>query len=85
MLTPLDYECDHIMELGKGVIRRSKVGSDESAFTSNTRTSSNGWLKRDSTEVVFLSDTHLLSHLLTLALALTLTDSHLLFLSYNYL
>lgn len=41
-----DFECDHIMELGTKVIRESMVGQG-GGFKSKTRTSRNGWLRRN--------------------------------------
>lgn len=40
-----ELECDHIVELGKGVVRQSMVGQG-GGFESKTRTSQNGWLRR---------------------------------------
>lgn len=48
-----DFERDHIIELGKSRIGRSKVGgSNEDNFASNTRTSQHGWLSRKSSPVM---------------------------------
>mmetsp|Transcript_11827 Transcript_11827/g.35233 ORF Transcript_11827/g.35233 Transcript_11827/m.35233 type:complete len:427 (+) Transcript_11827:167-1447(+) len=46
-----DYECDHIVELGAKVIRKSMVGQG-GGFTSKTRTSQNGWLRRSASPVL---------------------------------
>mmetsp|Transcript_5743 Transcript_5743/g.17958 ORF Transcript_5743/g.17958 Transcript_5743/m.17958 type:complete len:379 (+) Transcript_5743:1559-2695(+) len=40
-----EFECDHVVELGKKVIRDSMVGQG-GGFKSKTRTSRNGWLRR---------------------------------------
>lgn len=45
------FECDHIIELGTKVIRQSMVGQG-GGFTSKTRTSENGWLKRGSSPIL---------------------------------
>lgn len=47
-----EFECKHVVSLGKSVISRSTVGDQDNAFQSNTRTSLNGWLKRTSSKVL---------------------------------
>jgi hypothetical protein len=47
-----DWECEHIQKLGEQVIARSSVGDSSSSFTSNTRTSENGWLSRHTDAVL---------------------------------
>lgn len=49
-----DAECDHILELGKIVVRDSMVGNFGSTggFKSDSRTSSTGWLNRYKTEIL---------------------------------
>lgn len=44
LLSPAEIE--HILNLGKGVVRRSSVGSSSEGFQSDTRTSDNGWISR---------------------------------------
>ena len=46
-----EFECDHIIELGKKVVRQSMVGQG-GGFTSKTRTSENGWLKRSASPIL---------------------------------
>jgi prolyl 4-hydroxylase len=45
------FECEHIVKEGKSVIRPSAVGTD-GGFKSSTRTSENGWLRRDRNEIL---------------------------------
>jgi len=47
-----EFECNHVMGLGKEVVARSTVGDSNTAFQSNTRTSLNGWLARSSSKVL---------------------------------
>lgn len=47
-----EFECKHIVDLGKAVIARSTVGDANSAFQSKTRTSLNGWLNRRVSKVL---------------------------------
>ncbi|KAJ8602110.1 hypothetical protein CTAYLR_001601 [Chrysophaeum taylorii] len=44
-------ECDHVVELGKTVVRQSMVGQG-GGFQSKTRTSLNGWLPRGKSSVL---------------------------------
>mmetsp|Transcript_43061 Transcript_43061/g.58802 ORF Transcript_43061/g.58802 Transcript_43061/m.58802 type:complete len:187 (+) Transcript_43061:904-1464(+) len=46
-----EYECEHIIELGKKVVSRSSVGQAGGGFKSNTRTSSTGWIKRSTDSI----------------------------------
>jgi len=45
------FECEHIVKEGKSVIRPSAVGTD-GGFKSSTRTSENGWLRRDRDDIL---------------------------------
>ena len=47
-----DFECDHIIQLGKKVIQESTVGDVGAHYKSNTRTSQNGWLRRTQSETL---------------------------------
>ena len=47
-----EFECDHIVQLGKSRVKRSSVGSGKSAYVSNTRTSKTGWLTRHTDRIV---------------------------------
>lgn len=47
-----DAECDHILRLGKEVIRDSEVGNAGSGFKSNSRTSMTGWLSRTKSPIL---------------------------------
>ncbi|KAJ1449502.1 hypothetical protein M885DRAFT_535286 [Pelagophyceae sp. CCMP2097] len=46
-----DFECDHIIELGKSVVKPSLVGQ-LGGFKSKTRSSENGWLSRSASPVL---------------------------------
>ncbi|KAH8072022.1 procollagen-proline 4-dioxygenase [Aureococcus anophagefferens] len=46
-----EFECDHIIELGTKVVRKSMVGQG-GGFTSKTRTSENGWLRRSASPIL---------------------------------
>lgn len=45
------FECEHIVNEGKQVVRPSAVGTD-GGFKSQTRTSENGWLRRSRTPIL---------------------------------
>jgi len=47
-----DAECDHILRLGKSVVRDSMVGQDGGGFKSQSRTSSTGWLDRATSPIL---------------------------------
>merc|ERR1719145_144682 len=48
-----DAECDHIVRLGKHVIRDSEVGNaGKGGFKSQSRTSMTGWLRRDRSPIL---------------------------------
>lgn len=47
-----DYEIKHIISMGEKVVKRSKVGSAKHGFSSKTRTSENGWLKRSGSKLL---------------------------------
>jgi len=46
-----DFECDHILALGKTVVKQSMVGQG-GGFQSKTRTSANGWLRRQASPIL---------------------------------
>ena len=48
----LDAECDHILRLGKTVVRDSMVGQANGGFKSQSRTSSTGWLSRSGSPIL---------------------------------
>uniref|UniRef100_A0A7S3LIY1 Fe2OG dioxygenase domain-containing protein n=1 Tax=Aplanochytrium stocchinoi TaxID=215587 RepID=A0A7S3LIY1_9STRA len=50
LLSP--YEVDFVMDAGKKTLRESKVGNGADGFKSTTRTSTNGWLRRKSSQVL---------------------------------
>lgn len=45
-------EVDHILAIGEPKLKRSSIGQDSHGFTSETRTSSNGWIAHDETPLV---------------------------------
>uniref|UniRef100_A0A7S3NK16 Fe2OG dioxygenase domain-containing protein n=1 Tax=Aureoumbra lagunensis TaxID=44058 RepID=A0A7S3NK16_9STRA len=46
-----DFECDHMISLGQKVVRQSMVGQG-GGFKSKTRTSANGWLRRNASPIL---------------------------------
>jgi len=47
-----EAECDHILRLGRKIVRGSQVGQGSDAFKSSSRSSSTGWLERSKTGIL---------------------------------